>query len=469
MRVGVGVPAKATAGSGISHLISSMTMETWFTTQPDGRLTERLVRSWHWDPSGTTLRLELRDNVRFHDGTLLTPDIAAQSIREAAAAKNTYPSLTTIRSVRPAGDHALELQLTEPNSFLLPDLSLVSPELPGRPDVGTGPFQLVSPKTESDEEPLVFRAFPQYYRGRPALDEIVLSNHKTQRNAWTALMRGDIDMLYEISREAIDFVSAETTVETYHSPRPYSIMLGFNVRHPMLKPAAVRRALNEALDKPTLVREALRGRGRPSDGPLIPEHWAYSAPPQPFVYSPSSASARLDAAGFKLRPASRGRMPSRIAFTCLIYAEDARFERMAVLVQKQLAAVGVDMSLEPVSLRGIVGRVAKGDFDAFMLETAGRSLNWVDKFWHSRGGQINNGYHALDAVLDRVRLARSDDAIKSGVAELMRIVHDDPPAAFLAWQETNRAVSRKFDVGAEEGRDIVTNVWKWRVAERRVP
>ena len=474
MRVGVGVPARATAGAGVNHLVSSLTMETWLTTQPDGRLTERVVRDWKWDESGTVLRLNLRDNVRFHDGTLLTPDIAAEAIRETAAENrknNTYASLLTIRSALPAAGNAVEIQLSEPDSFLLPDLSLISLTLPGRPNLGAGPFKMLQQEgqSESDDQPIVFRAFPQYYRGRPALDEIVLTNHKTQRNAWSALLRGDIDMLYEISQDAVDFVKAETTVESYSFPRPYSINLGFNVRHPILKNAAVRRALNEALDKPTLVRDGLRGHGRPADGPLIPEHWAYSPPPAPFVFNPASAAARLDGAGFKMRPARDGRMPSRIAFNCLILADVARFERTAVLVQKQLSAIGVDVTLEPVPLRTFVERVRAGNFEAFIMEMAGRSLNWVDKFWHSRGGQVNNGYRSLDATLDRIRLARSDADIKAGVADLMRIIHEDPPAAFLAWQETNRAVSRNFDVAAEGQRDIVTNIWKWHAAERRKP
>ena len=235
MRVGVGVPARATAGAGVNHLVSSLTMETWLTTQPDGRLTERVVRDWKWDESGTVLRLNLRDNVRFHDGTLLTPDIAAEAIRETAAENrknNTYASLLTIRSALPAAGNAVEIQLSEPDSFLLPDLSLISLTLPGRPNLGAGPFKMLQQEgqAESDDQPIVFRAFPQYYRGRPALDEIVLTNHKTQRNAWSALLRGDIDMLYEISQDAVDFVKAETTVESYSFPRPYSINLGFNVR-----------------------------------------------------------------------------------------------------------------------------------------------------------------------------------------------------------------------------------------------
>jgi hypothetical protein len=69
-----------------------------------------------------------------------------------------------------------------------------------------------------------------------------------------------------------------------------------------------------------------------------------------------------------------------------------------------------------------------------------------------------------DATLDKLRAARSDDEIRTGVAELGRIMHDDPPAAFLAWQQTSRAVSTNFDVAAEENRDIFTSIWQWRPA-----
>ena len=465
MRVGVGVPAMPTPGSGVGHVVSSMTTESWLTTQADGRLAERVVREWTSDPSGTRLRLRLRDDLRFHDGTLLTPEIAAAAIREMVA-DGRYASFSSIASVQAAEDGAVELRLSEPNSFLLPDLALTSVTLPGRPSMGTGPFQIVS----QDPEHAVLRAFAAYYRGRPALDEMVISKYPTQRNAWAALLRNEIDLLYDISGEAVDFVRAENAVKSYSFPRPYSNVLVFNVRHPILKNAVVRRAINEAMDKAALVSDGLRGRGRPADGPLIPEHWAYPSSTEPFVFNPAAAAAKLDAMGLKVRPARGGRMPSRFSFKCLALIEDPRFERLALLVQKQLGDIGVDMILEPVPIKQLGARMKKGDFDSFLLETAGRSLTWAYDIWHSRGGgNVDSGYTAADAVLDRIRLARSDDEIKAGVVELIRIVHDDPPAAFLAWQETNRAVSRKFDLGDEDGRDIVTHAWRWRLAERPKP
>jgi len=156
-------------------------------------------------------------------------------------------------------------------------------------------------------------------------------------------------------------------------------------------------------------------------------------------------------------------MPARFSFTCLVFANDARFERLAVLVQKQLADVGIDMKLLALTQLELVSRLGDGDFDAFLFEMFGRSLSWTYDFWRSHeGSRVISGYRAADAVLDRMRGARSEDDVRSAVADLARILHDDPPAAFLAWQAGSRAVSTNFDVAAEDNRDILSSVWQWR-------
>jgi peptide/nickel transport system substrate-binding protein len=465
MRVGVGVPPKGARGSGIANVVSAMTTEPWIGLAPDGRPTERVIRAWSVDEAGTTVRLKIRNDVRFHDGTLLTPQIAAEVMHATfSAPAPESASYAAVRSVKATGDDTVELQLSEPNSFLLTDLSLASVTLPEE-KAEAGAFQVVT--ADDKQKKFDLKAFPSYYRGRPALDGIVVTQYPTQRNAWAALMRGDIDMLYDIRREAVDFVKAETTVQTYSFERPYANLLVFNVRHPVLKNVEVRRALSESLDKATLVAEGLRGRGRPADGPLVPEHWAYSPPAHPYVFNPAAAAARFEAAGLPVRAPKSGRMPSRFAFTCLVFADDTRFERLALLVQKQLANVGVDMTLQPVPQNQLMTRLPAGDFDAFLLEVAGRSLSWLDRFWNSRDNSFfDSGYTAADKAIERVRLARSEEQVRAEVADFLQIMHDDPPAVFLAWQETTRAVSRKFEVSAEPGRDIVPNAWSWRPAAR---
>ena len=457
MRIGVGAP-RSSERTGADAFIKTLMSDPWLATKPDGRQTDRVATEATWDAEGKTLRLKLRHDVYFHDGTLLTPELAAQCLLEGLSEE---PSFKSVESVTASGADTVDIKLKERNAFVLLDLSGLTVTKPGAKDIGVGPYRIVA----RNEQGAKLDAFPRYFRGRPGLSGIDVRNYPTQRNAWTALMRGEIDMLHEVSRDAAEFVKAESAVRTYSFLRPYYIDLVFNVRHPILKNPEVRKAINEALDRASLVRDGINGRGREIDGPIWPQHWAYTPSSKPFKFDPVSARDRLERAGFKPRPASNGTMPSRLAFTCLVFSDDTRFERLAVLVQKQLADVGIDMKLVPVSQKELVPRAARGDFEAFLFEAAGRSLNWVHTFWRSNEQTyFNTGYVSADAVLDRVKLALTDEETRAAVAELDRVFHDDPPAAFIAWQETSRAVSTRFDVGGEENRDILANLWQWRPA-----
>src|SRR5205823_6825301 len=129
---------------------------------------------------------------------------------------------------------------------------------------------------------------------------------------------------------------------------------------------------------------------------------------QPFVYDPAAARKLLDQAGYGVRPNQGSALPARFSFKCVVFANDSRFDRIEVLIQKQLADVGIEMVLVPVALDRFNERVKAGDFDAFVIEMAGRSLIWVYEFWHSNPqGQIDSGYRSADAVLDRIKGARN--------------------------------------------------------------
>ena len=115
-----------------------------------------------------------------------------------------------------------------------------------------------------------------------------------------------------------------------------------------------------------MVDISLRKRGVPSDGPIWPYHFGHSAAAPAYGYNPGKAEALLDGLGL-----TRGhehepdRMPSRFRFTCLIAREDQRLHRIALMVQKQLFNIGVDMDVEVQSASEVQGRVVKpGQFEA---------------------------------------------------------------------------------------------------------
>ena len=460
LRIGASLPTDKVSGSGLTTLLELLTTEPLVANDPDGRQSGRLASAWEWDESHTVLTIKLSPQVFFQDGTPLTADLAAEALRRVLA-RRTAVSLSSVNAITATAADLVQVRLTTPDSFLMPDLGTFSLTKPGAPEIGTGPYIL---RRQGDR--IVLDAFTRYHHGRPAIDRIEIDRYPTQRTAWAAMMRGDIDVLHEVSRDAADFVEAESTVNAYSFPYPYYIPLVFNVRHPVLRRAEVRRALTEAVDREAIVKDALRGRGRPAYGPLWPEHWAYTARPPSPSFQPATARLRLDSAGLPVRKDLSGAMPSRFAFTCLVYADDPRFERVALMVQKQLAEIGVDMRLEPIKQADLAQRTSTGDFDAFLIQMAGRSLSWVYTFWHSPADArlMMTGYTAADSVLDRIRRSTSDAEIQAGVGDLTRVFEEDPPAIFLAWQVQSRAVSTRFDVRPEPNRDILANIWQWRPA-----
>jgi ABC-type transport system substrate-binding protein len=355
------------------------------------------------------------------------------------------------------------ITLHEPDSFLLAELNQLSVLAPWDKRIGTGPFKFIKGST-----PPALEAFKGYYRGAPTIDRVELQTYQSQRAAWAAMMRGQADLLHEVSRDAVEFVEQESEVKAYSSTRGFYLALVFNLRHPELRKPEVRQAISEAVDRAALIKDAMRGRGLPADGPIWPYHWAYSTPARTHSYNPEAARLRLAAAGLsELRKESAATMPSRLRLKCMYYAEDSRFDRLAMLLQKQLSQVGVDVEMEPVNADEFMSRVATGKFDAFLNEmTSGRSLSWLRAFWHSpKPGSpalFDAGYVAADDAIDAIRRAQNDDETRAAVAELQRVLYDDPPAVFLCWPQVTRAVDTHFAVPDPEATDILGTIWQWR-------
>ena len=194
------------------------------------------------------------------------------------------------------------------------------------------------------------RAFPSYYRGRPQIDRIVWKSYTTARTSWAAMMRGEIDFLFEVSPDAFEFMSGEGSVGKFSFLRNYVHGIVFNSHRPFFRDSRVRRALNYAIDRSAIIDQAFKGHGVPANTPTWPQHWANVSDSPSYTYDPARAAALLDAAGLTVGQTNSDRGPARLRFTC-IFPTSALWERMALLVQRNFSQVGVDMQLEQLSLR----------------------------------------------------------------------------------------------------------------------
>lgn len=457
VRVGFGFGGTALAGA-LPTLVDTLSAEPLITIAWNGRPQPKLASEWKWSEDGRMLRLRLRKGVVFHDGTPLTAETVVADLQRLLGESG----YARVESISADGTDIIVFHLKEPDGFLVTQLFEATIKVGKQRVFGTGPFMIRSRKPE-----LVLDSFSNYHQGQPSISQVVVRTYETPRASYAAMMRGEIDYLYEVNRDAVDFLEAGTSIQTFSFPRPYYIPIIFNIKHPILGKRVVRQAINEAIDRGKIIRTALNNRGQPADGPIWPYHWAYHSATSTYTYNPDAARLRLDAAGLQLTSTPGQDMPRRFRFTCAFWSEDPQFERIALVVQKQLFEIGIDVEMIPMTLSDLQGRLGAGDFEAVLLPMiSGRSFEWTYRFWRSASKTIiRSGYTAADTALDRLRAARSDEETRIAVADLQRILYEDPPAAFLVRPETARAVNDSFVVPADakgERRDIANTLWQWK-------
>jgi ABC-type transport system substrate-binding protein len=159
--------------------------------------------------------------------------------------------------------------------------------------------------------------------------------------------------------------------------------------------------------------------------------------------------------------------PARFTFTCLIPANTAPFEEIAVLVQRQLHEVGVHMRLESVDPRALERRITDNAWDAVLVpQQTGKTLARLYSLYHSAERFNYFGYSGADELLDALRHAATRDALALATAAFQQRLYDDPPAIFLAERYKVRAVSRRFEIPPVlPGRDVIFSLWQWKQAD----
>jgi len=444
LRIGVG--AFATGNEGLRTVAQLQTVENLARLTDDGRLQPWLAHDWNISADGRSVSVNLMSGVKFHDGSPLTAEIVANALKTTLP--NTMgPAFSDVESVSPTSNQQVVIKLRQPSPFLLDALEVPVPK-PGTTLVGTGPFMVDNPQS-----PTEMRANDNYYLGRPTIARILVANYPSVRATWAEMLRGRLDMLYEVGTDALDSLEASSNIATFTYVRRYQFAVVLNNQSEVFRSKLTRRAVNLAVDRDAVVREGLNGHGVVSAGPVWLHHYAFRSSLPQFGFDLKQASQLL---------AQAAPQSGKLRFTCLV-RPDAIAERVALVLKRQLQKAGIEMSIEELPIDKQIAAIKSGHFDAALGEfISGPTLLRPYQLWHS-GGFLNVKSTSIDAALDNVRHSASDAAYMTAVAGLQQATVDDPPAIFLAWMERARAVSKQFDVPpVEPGRDILAGLRQWK-------
>jgi peptide/nickel transport system substrate-binding protein len=230
--------------------------DTLVTRDENGRFQPSLATEWQTLPGSQRWQFRIRRGAEFHDGTALTAEIAAASLRAANPSWNV---------VADAGSVLITWESSAPD--LLAELALprnaIAKRTEDRKPSGTGPFQV------ADWQPakkLVLTAEENCWRGRPFLDGIEIEMGKSFRDQLTALELGKADLV-EVAPEQMHRISQAGRRLASSSPvELLALLFTRDVASPEDKP--IRQALALSVERGSIRNVLLQGAGQLTGGIL---------------------------------------------------------------------------------------------------------------------------------------------------------------------------------------------------------
>ena len=269
-----------------------------------------LAESWEYRDA-TTLVLNLRKDVLFHDGTPLD----AEAVKFNLDYMMTSPRSTvkadveTIRSVDVENPLRVVLKLKEPDTSLPLVLSdragmMSSPKAirefgadSDRKPVGAGPYQLVE---WVDADKVVVKRNEKYWRsGQPYLDSIEFKVITDANTGLRAVLSGQNNFVFRVSPTQLPAVKRAGNFQVVTNPTLYVQMLYMNYSRPPLDNKLLRQALNYAIDREAYNKVVTAGIGELGNGMLPKRHWGYDEQAaKTYTYDADRARKLMAEAGF---------------------------------------------------------------------------------------------------------------------------------------------------------------------------
>lgn len=353
----------------------------------DEEIQPMLATSWTMSDDGLTYVFELRDDVKFHDGTPFNADAVKfnyeRMLHEDSRHFSTLDPM--IESVEVLDEFTVQFNLKRTDVNFLPEMAwsglMVSPTAVeemgddfARNPVGTGPFKFKEHEPDSHIE---FVRNEDYWAGRPPLDGIRVRVIPESSTRVIELEAGNLDMAYTADAKDVDRLErAGLVVETRSTATQQSLSINV-AKHPT-SDLNVRKAVVRALDRQLIIDEVLYGAaeisraGVPSTSPF------YHADVPMIEFDLDEAGSLLDEAGW-VKGDDGYRYKDGEKLEMIVLTSDAEVRVLvSQIIQEQLRQIGIDAEVVTLEWGAYLDAMRAGDYHLSywsLASTAHRSMN----------------------------------------------------------------------------------------------
>lgn len=269
----------------------------------DNKLTEivpDLAESWTKSDDGLKWTFNLRQDVKFHDGTTFDAEAVKfniDRILDPALGSPNRSLFTSISEVNVIDPFTVEIVTKEPSPILLEILadeysSINSPTAVkesgraySRKPVGTGPYIV---REFIPGEHVVIERNPNYY-GTPGKADTMTFRPVPEPGARVIeLEAGNADIALNIAPESADSIKQNAGTELVVEPSSFQIFFELNTTRAPFDDPRVRLAVNYAIDRDAIIEKILNGYGKNPEG-IFPEGVQGRMKQSAYPYDPEKA------------------------------------------------------------------------------------------------------------------------------------------------------------------------------------
>jgi len=247
-----------------------------------------LAEAWDISPDGKVFTFHLRRNAAWHSNAMFKPtrmfnaDDVLFSFERQWKDSNPYHKVSggsydyfgdmglndLLDSIQKVDDHTVKITLKTPNAPFLADMAmdfaaiqsaeyaaaltkLGKPELIDQQPIGTGPFSFVSYQQDAT---IRYRAFKDYWGGKPKVDNLVFSINKDPAVRLAKLRAGECQVAAYPNLADLPAIKADPKLDLLSQAGLNIGYLAFNTTKKPFDDVKVRVALNMAIDKQAILQ-----------------------------------------------------------------------------------------------------------------------------------------------------------------------------------------------------------------------
>jgi peptide/nickel transport system substrate-binding protein len=431
------------------------------------RLTQKpeaeLAASWKVSKDSTKITFQLRQGVKFQDGSDLTSASVVKTFQRLLDPALHAPMADTFKTERGMVKISAQGPFTVIADFPAPTASIETIFDQIAIGSGLGPF-LVAERRPGVS--IVLKRNPLYWkRPLPVVDAIRIDIEQNRDLELLRFRRGEIQLIDKLTPDLFERLEPGTAIDA--GPTLDSEFLWFNQakRAPIpertkewFRSTAFRHAVSAAIQRADLCRVVYRGHATPAAGPVAPSNklW-FKDGLKPETFDPGAAAKLLAADGFKFeKGVLRDRGGNAVEFSLVTNAGSKTRERMAAMIQEDLSKLGIKINIVTLDFQSLIERMTRSlNYEACLLGLVNVDPDPSELMNILLSSASNHPWNPSqktpetpwEAEIDRLMLAQAATADyharKKSFDRVQEILREQMPIVYLLHPNSLSAVSKQ--------------------------